>query len=101
MHVVCVTIVVKPGHEEEFIRATEANHRGTRQEPGNVRFDVLQREEDPSLFLLYEVYRDKEAFAVHQKTPHYLTWRQTVADWMAVPRQGVKHRSLLPTDDQF
>ena len=101
MYVVCVTVMVKPGHEEEFIRATDANHRGTRGEPSNVRFDVLRCEDDPTRFFLYEVYRSKEAFAAHQKTDHYLAWKQTVAEWMAQPRQGVKHSSLLPADESF
>lgn len=101
MYVVCVTVMVKPGHEEEFIRATEANHRGTRGEPGNARFDVLRCEDDKTRFFLYEVYWSKEAFGEHQKAEHYLTWRQTVADWMAQPRQGVKHWSLVPADEKF
>jgi autoinducer 2-degrading protein len=101
MYVVCVTVMVKPGHEEEFIRATDANHRGTRREPGNVRFDVLRCEDDPTRFFLYEVYRGKEAFAAHQRTDHYLAWKQAVAEWMAQPRQGVKHSSLLPADESF
>jgi len=98
MYVVCVTVWVKPGHEQGFIDATRANHAGTREEPGNVRFDVLRREDDPSQFFLYEAYRTKEDFVAHQQTPHYLTWRETVADWMADKRQGVKHLSLFPGD---
>lgn len=101
MYVVCVTVMVKPGHEQDFIKATEGNHRGSVQEQGCARFDVLQAEDNPQRFFLYEVYRDKEAFAAHQKTEHYLTWRQTVADWMAEPRVGVKHNSLLPADEGF
>jgi len=101
MYVVCVTVAVKPGHEQEFIEATEANHRGARTEHGNLRFDVLQSEEDPSRFFLYEVYRSKEAFAEHQRTPHYLAWKERVAPWMATPRQGNKHRSLFPPDESF
>ncbi len=101
MFVVCVTVWVRPGHEQDFVRATEANHRGTRQEPGNARFDVLQAKDEAGRFFLYEVYRDAEAFATHQKTPHYLEWRETVAPWMAQPRQGVKHQSLLPEGGAF
>lgn len=101
MFVVCVTVWVKPGHEQDFVKATEENHRGTRKEPGNVRFDLLQAAEEPGRFFLYEVYRDADGFAAHQKTPHYLAWRETVAPWMAQPRQGVKHHSLLPTDEAF
>ena len=96
MYVVCVRIEVKPGHEEDFIRATATNHEGTRKEPGNLRFDVLRQIAEPHRFFLYEVYRDEAGFQSHQQTPHYLRWKETVAPWMAGPRVGDKHRSLYP-----
>ena len=98
MYVVCVTVFVKPENVEEFIAASRLNHEGTRQEPGNLRWDFLQAEEEPTRFFLYEVYHSKDDFAAHQQTPHYLAWRETVAPWMAQPRQGVRHHSLLPSD---
>ena len=96
MFVVCVTVWVKRGFEQQFIAATRSNHVATRREPGNVRFDVLQRADDPSQFFLYEAYRSADDFARHQKTEHYLAWRETVADLMAQNRQGIQHHSLLP-----
>lgn len=101
MYVVCVTVWVVPGKEAEFAAATRENHLATRQEPDNLRFDVLQREDDPTQFFLYEVYRSPEAFKAHQTTPHYLAWREAVAPLMQKPRQGIKHVSLLPADDGF
>jgi autoinducer 2-degrading protein len=101
MYVVCVTVRVHPGFEDQFIAATRLNHLGTRTEQGNVRFDVLQKEDDPAQFFLYEVYRTKDDFARHQQTVHYLTWKEAVAPWMAQPRQGLRHRSLLPGDEVF
>ncbi len=101
MYVVCVTVFVKPESREAFVEATRDNHLNTRQEPGNVRFDILQAEDDPNRFFLYEVYRTKEDFASHQQTPHYLRWRSTVADVMAQPRQGVRHHSVYPSDGDF
>jgi len=98
MYVVCVTVWVKPGLEQQFIEATRKNHFGTRREPGNVRFDVLQKADDPTRFFLYEAYRSEEDSALHQQTEHYLAWKQTVADWMAQKRQGVRHTSLFPDD---
>ncbi len=98
MYVVCVTVWVKASHEQEFIEATRVNHLATRQEAGNVRFDVLQKEDDPTQFFLYEAYRSAGDFSAHQKTPHYLLWKETVAPWMAQSRQGLKHRSLFPND---
>jgi autoinducer 2-degrading protein len=96
MYVVCVRIQVKAGHEEDFVAATRENHLGTRREPGNVRFDVLRLLEDPTRFLLYEVYQSADDFAAHQKTAHYLAWKEKVGPWMAVPRVGEKHQSLFP-----
>jgi quinol monooxygenase YgiN len=98
MYIVCVTVHVTPEHVQSFIEATLENARGSRREPGNIRFDVLQAQSDPAQFFLYEVYREKEDFARHQQTAHYLRWKETVAPWMAVPRQGVRHVSLFPPD---
>jgi (4S)-4-hydroxy-5-phosphonooxypentane-2,3-dione isomerase len=99
MFVVAVTVYVKPEHVEAFKEAVLDNARNTRKEPGNLRFDVLQHEEDPTRFLLYEAYKQKDDFAKHQQTPHYLRWKDKVADWMAQPRQGVKHNSLFFGDE--
>ena len=99
MYVVAVTVFVKPEFVRSFIEATMDNARNTRREPGNVRFDVLQAEEDPARFLFYEAYRAKDDFAKHQQTEHYLRWKNKVADWMAQPRQGVRHNSLFFGDE--
>jgi len=100
MYVVAVTIFVKPANVDTFIEATLDNARNTRREPGNLRFDVSRGEDDPNRFLLYEVYRRKDDFAAHQQTPHYLRWKQAVADWMSQPRQGVKHTPIFFGDGQ-
>ena len=56
---------------------------------------MLQAEEDSSRFLLYEAYLTKDDFVRHQQTEHYLRWKQTVADWMAQPRQAVRHKAVF------
>jgi (4S)-4-hydroxy-5-phosphonooxypentane-2,3-dione isomerase len=95
MYVVAVTIFVKPEFVAQFREATLDNARNSRKEPGNLRFDVLQSEEDPNRFLLYEAYKVKDDFARHQATAHYARWKQAVGDWMAQPRQGVRHSSIF------
>ena len=95
MYVVAVTVFVKPPFVAQFTDAILDNARNTRREPGNVRFDVSQAEDDPNRFLLYEAYRAKDDLAKHQQTEHYLRWKNKVADWMAQPRQGVRHNSLF------
>jgi autoinducer 2-degrading protein len=101
MYVACVTVQVKSGMTEPFTEATLENARNTRNEPGNLRFDVLRAEEDTNRFFLYEVYREKKDFAAHQKTEHYLRWRETVVNMMAAPRIGLKHFSVFPGDGEW
>ena len=96
MIVYCVEVAVTGGNENEFLAATEENHKNTRKEPGNIRFDVLQNSDDPSRFFLYEVYDSEEAVASHKETAHYLKWRETVAPWMAEPRKGVQYHPHFP-----
>jgi len=96
MYVVCVTVRVIPERVDEFLAATLENGAGTRGEPGNVRFDVLRHNDDPARFFLYEVYRGEEDFQAHQRTPHYLAWKERVAPMMAAPRVGEKYTSAFP-----
>jgi len=92
VHVTLVHIHVKPERVDEFIEASLANSEASSKEPGNRRFDVLQSAEDPCKFILYEAYATGEDAAAHKQTAHYNTWRETVADWMAEPRQGVQYK---------
>ena len=83
----------------DFIEATLDNARNSVQEPGVARFDVVQQQDDPNCFVLVEVYHTPEDQARHRETAHYLRWRQTVADMMAEPRQGIKYDNLFPADE--
>lgn len=98
MIVTCVHIHVKPDTVDGFIIATIANHRESAREPGNLRFDFIQQSDDSCRFMLYEAYESDEAAAVHKNTSHYLIWRDSVKDFMAEPRQGIKYNILEPYD---
>ena len=98
MTVACVTVNVKQEFIQDFIEATISNHENSVKEHGNLRFDVLQNADDPSRFTLYEAYESEEAAAAHKSTDHYLKWRETVAGWMAKPREGIKHNVIRPLE---
>ena len=95
MFVVSVDIHVVADKLDRFIDATLENARNTRKEPGNLRFDVLQDKSEPTHFGLYEVYHSADDLKAHQQTEHYFRWRDTVADWMAKPRQAHKYETLF------
>ena len=101
MLVVHVHVHVKPEHVESFKQATLANARASRQEPGVARFNVVQQQDDPSHFVLVEVYRDANAAVAHKETKHYPVWRDAVAPMMAEPRFSVKFSNLFPDDKNW
>ncbi|HEX8912746.1 MAG TPA: putative quinol monooxygenase [Humisphaera sp.] len=98
MYIVTVTVHVKPENVEQFKTAILDNARNTRKEPGNIRFDVVQGQDDPTKFILYEVYHRKEDFAAHQQTAHFFRWRDTVASFMAEPRTAIKGTPIFYGD---
>lgn len=99
MHIVLVHVHVKPEALIEFINAVQDNARNSVQEPGIARFDVLQSSEDPTRFVLVEVYRTPEDAKKHKDTAHYLRWRERVENMMAEPRLGVPYKDIFPNDD--
>ncbi len=96
MKVTIVHVHVKDNHIEDFIRASTINHQKSVKEPGNLRFDVLQMDDNPAKFALYEAYENEAAANAHKETSHYLEWRELVGPWMALPRSGIKYNSLAP-----
>jgi autoinducer 2-degrading protein len=98
MLVVHVHVRVKPECVTAFQAASLENARQSVQEPGIARFDVVQQLDDPTRFVLVEVYRHDEAPARHKETAHYAAWRDAVADMMAEPRRSVKFVNLFPDD---
>jgi quinol monooxygenase YgiN len=96
--VVHVHVHVKPESVEAFRAATLANARASAQEPGIARFDVVQQQDDPTRFVLVEVYRTADAPARHKETAHYAAWRDAVAPMMAEPRTSVKYSNVHPDD---
>jgi autoinducer 2-degrading protein len=96
MVVTCVHVSVKPENIDEFIAVTKINHQHSIQEPANRRFDILQDPNDPTQFILYEAYESAAGAAAHKETQHYQTWRETVAPWMAKPREGKPYTVIAP-----
>lgn len=98
MLIVHVHVHVLPEQIEAFKTASLENARRSLEEPGVVRFDVIQQQDDPSRFVLVEIYRTADDPARHKETAHYATWRDAVAGMMAEPRSSVKYNALFPAE---
>lgn len=98
MYIIHVHVHVKPEQVEAFKKATLENARNSSQEAGIARFDVLQQSDDPTLFLLTEVYRSPQDPAKHKETSHYNRWRETVKPMLAEERTRTVFTNLYPDD---
>lgn len=99
MHIVLVHVHVTPDSIHAFREASLENARNSVQEPGIARFDVIQSQDDPTRFILVEVYHSLEAAQQHKETTHYKIWRDAVADMMAEPREGKRYTNIYPENE--
>jgi quinol monooxygenase YgiN len=98
MYIVHVHIHVKPDLVDAFKTVTLENARNSIQEPGVARFDVLQQTEDPTRFVLVEVYHTPEDPAKHKQTEHYNRWREQAEPMMSEPRTRSIYSNVFPSD---
>ena len=101
MLIVHVQVRVKPECVQAFRQATIENARQSVRESGIARFDVVQQNDDPTRFVLVEVYRTDDAPAKHKETHHYAAWRDAVAPMMAEPRSSRKFSNVFPEDAEW
>ena len=101
MLVVHVFIHIKPEYIDVFKEASKENARNSIQEPGIVRFDLIQQTDDPARFVLVEIYRTEDAPAKHKETAHYKKWRDTAEGMMAEPRYSIKYENIYPDDENW
>lgn len=101
MLILQVFLHVKPEFVDAFKEATQENSRNSVQEPGCLRFDVLQQKDDPTRFVLYEVYRQPGDLDSHRNTAHFFRWRDTVPEMMQEPRYSVQFHNVYPPDSDF
>jgi autoinducer 2-degrading protein len=101
MIAIWVRVKVKPEARQRFLQAIEVDAVGSeRDEPGCLRFNVLQDAQDPNVYYFYEVYRDEAALEAHRAAPHYAVWR-AAADTLDGPAQATRVNPVFPTAGQY
>ena len=98
MLVIHVTLQIKPEHVAEFIEVArhDAEH-SVKDEPGCLRFDVIQDQDDPNRFYLYEIYRDEAAMDAHRQMPHFKVYFEKSRPMLAAPVERRNGRSVVLT----
>ena len=95
MYVIIAPIQIREGHKEQFIQAIIEDAKGSvNDEPGCLRFDVIQDAGDENRIWLYEVYQDEAAFQAHTQAPHFIKFRDATADIRVEGIQGAARGSV-------
>ena len=98
MIITIVDVYVTEEVIQDFIAASEKKHKGSTAEAENLRFDIIQSEDDPSHFVLYEAYVSQAGVLAHKETAHYAEWRDTVEAMMLKPRSGTRYKMHYPAN---
>ncbi len=100
MVVAIINVHLKPEFIAAFKVAILDNASNSIKEPGVVRFDVYQQTDDPTHFVLAEIYKTEQDVDRHRATSHYVRWRDAVADMMAEPRDRKTYNFIFPPEGQ-
>ena len=96
-----VRVKIKPEMRQRFLDSIEVDALGSEQdEPGCVRFNVLQDATDQNVYYFYEVYVDEAAVEAHRAAPHYAVWREA-ADTLDEPTERTECRTVFPADPKY
>ena len=104
MYVIIAPIQIKPEFKDQFIAAITEDAQGSvHDEPGCLRFDVIQDANDANRIWLYEVCRDEAAFQAHTQAPHFIKFRDATKDWRVEgpQRAGRGAANIWPPDSQW
>lgn len=101
MVIVKISVKIKPEMLEIFIGATNELGNLTRQEGGNLRYEVLQQENDPTRFVIQEIYKDDDAMNAHFNAPHFEAWRSAVAATFAEAGTSTRYQPMFPSPSSW
>ncbi len=101
MIAIWVKVRVRPEGLERFLAGIETDALGSeRDEPGCVRFNVLQDAEDELTYYFYEVYEDEAALGAHREAPHYAAWA-AVSDTLEGEIEINRASTVFPSDEAY
>lgn len=95
MIIVVIRVKVNPNQVSDFQKLTFANAQDRTNSTGNLRFEVYQQTEDPTHFVMIEVFQTQADIDAYYATESYQAWHATTAD-MIVDLAGDDYIQLFP-----
>lgn len=98
MFTLLVTLTIKQGQDEAFKALIEQHASASLGEPGCLRFDVFQSQDNPSLYFLVEVYYSEDDLESHRQTPHMARWRERSPE-LVEKIEGSKYNAIFLSEE--
>ena len=92
-YVVSATWTAEPGQEGVVLDAIEKLTPPSRAEEGNVFYQAYQDPAEPSVFRLFEIYADEDAYAAHGASEHFAEF----GHGQAIPVLAQRERAFYET----
>ncbi|MFE6138110.1 MULTISPECIES: putative quinol monooxygenase [Bacillus] len=76
---------VNPAKQQSFLEEIQPLLHGSREESGNVSYDLYKDTEKESVYTMVEVWKDKEAVASHNTSEHYTSFVSKAPQFLTAP----------------
>lgn len=89
-----VYLTVDSENRDDFLVEIRANAQESLKEKGVLQFDILQKDDEPGSFVLYEVYESPEALEAHRNSSHFKRWLEFGVPLLSSPREKILYKKI-------
>ena len=91
---VIASFTAKPGKSEALTAALQSLIKPTRQEPGNLRYELHHQLDEPDVITMVEKFKDLEAFETHKTKPYLIEFLEKSTE-LAESSSVTVHREVI------
>ncbi|WP_339241040.1 putative quinol monooxygenase [Paenibacillus sp. FSL R5-0517] len=85
MIIIHAHLQIQAAQEQAFLAAAKELITATRQEEGNISYDLTKSTEHEQQYTMIELWKDEAATASHNTSSHFQAFVQQAAAFMAAP----------------
>lgn len=94
MIAICAPLVIKEGSLQQAIDTLTPMIEQSREEAGNISYQLFQSQEDPNTIMFIEFWKDQEAIDIHGSTEHFQKGIASMSDFVVEAKPFI-HYDLL------
>lgn len=85
MIIIHALLHVNPERETDFLETAKPLIAATHEEEGNISYELYKHAGDGNLYIMVETWRDQEAVAAHNASPHFTGFAAKAGEFLTAP----------------